>query len=178
MAGVGPIDLHDVASEILAAAAVSLDRIPEYAGSEDLSGAPELQYVYFGPPTDDCCEQLVVWVDPVSIDQNRETRRAGWLTAPTFNILAGRCVPVGKLEATRYVPPPQDEIELASRQITADMWALWVGIHEAVDRAEILAACDRAYFDPVLARTPAGGCGGCTMAIRVTVHAFQIDPGS
>lgn len=171
------LDLHAIAVEILEAAADSLDEIPD--ADATLDGAPTRQVVSPGIPADDCCPQLAVWVDPIGpLPAQRETRMAAWITAPTFFVTVTRCQPVAELNGTEIVLPDAAAVTAAAEQHNADGWALWNGLHEAVRQQRILAACDKALFDPATARDPSGGCGGWTIAIRVTVPGYEALGGS
>ena len=61
---VGPDDLYELATDVLAAAVASLDTLLTAEDSDgnplDLAGAPERSFVSVDPPVWDCCDMLVV----------------------------------------------------------------------------------------------------------------------
>ncbi|HET9520696.1 MAG TPA: hypothetical protein VFO73_06615 [Candidatus Limnocylindrales bacterium] len=170
------LDLHAAALEILEAAADSLDEIPDVDAT--LDGAPARQFVSPGLPADDC-PMLVVWVDPIGpLPAQRDVKLAAWITAPTFNVTVTRCQPTPTLNGSELILPDPADLTAAALQHNADGWALWNGLHAAVQQQRILAACDKAIFDPAVARDPMGAIGGWTMQIRVTVPGYEALAGS
>lgn len=170
-------DLYDQAVELLEAAAGALDSVPEQLGT-DLLGAPERQLVGYGVPVHDCCEQLVVWVDPVG----EGARSPGTLAPvfqiirPTFRIHATRCVPTGRIVAKQYVPPPAEDVNEASRQILSDGWALWNRIFNMLNAEPeplIFSHCADLVQWSMRSITPLGGCGGWEMQFTVAMDGYR-----
>lgn len=172
----GPTDLYDLAAALLAAAASSLDEI-----TAPLVGAPDRQYVYYGVPSDDCCEQLVVYVNPITElgtglaegpNQAGKRHSRAWLNQVMFSIQTGRCVPTVEVVASKPVLPELADIDAATQQHLADGWALWNGIHNRVAAGDLFGSCTNVVFDPLNERTPSD-CAGWTMNIRAVVFGYQ-----
>jgi len=167
--------LFDTAQELLEAAAGALDSVPEQLGT-DLVGAPERQLIAYGVPVHDCCEQLVVWVNPVG----EGARSPGTLSPvfqivrPTLRIHATRCVPTGRIEGKRYVPPEAEDVTEASRQILSDGWALWNRIFNMIntDPPLLFSKCSDLVNWGMQSITPSGGCGGWEMQFTVALDGY------
>jgi hypothetical protein len=173
----GPTDLYDLAAALLAAASSSLDEI-----LPPLVQAPDRRFVSYGVPSDDCCEQLVVYVNPIaelgtglSQGPNQQGKRhaRAWLNQALFVVQIGRCVPVVEVVGGKPVLPELAAIDAAAQQHLADGWALWNGIHNRVAAGDIFGSCDNIVFDPLNERSPSGGCAGWLMNIRAVVFGYQ-----
>lgn len=175
MAGVGPLDLKALATELLVAATAALDTIPSYDAT--LDGSQPRVFVSPGQPADDCCDQLSVQVGTLS-------------AAPT----SPQGLPAGKLHdsarvnhvqlllrSTRCVPtvdgngnfPTVLELEASSDQLYADGWAIWNHIFNML-RAELLfSRCDEVFWDGGRMLVPSGGCGGWVFTFRVSFDGYE-----
>lgn len=172
-------DLFAVADELLAAAAGALDSVPEQLGTH-LLGAPIRQLIAPGLPVHDCCEQLVVWVNPVG-----EGARSGrtmaphfQITRPTYRVHSTRCVPTGRIEGKRYIPPEAEAITAASEQILADGWALWNRIFNLINaqpEALLFSRCADLVNWSMNSIQPSGGCGGWEMQFTVGLDGYPED---
>ena len=169
----GPGDLHDTAVELLDAAAGALDSVPELLGT-DLLGAPERQLIYYGNPVHDCCEQLVVWVNPIG----EGARSPGTLAPvfqivrPTYRIHFTRCVPTGEIVAKKYIPPEAADVTEAARQIHADGWAMWNRIFNLINAGLLFSSCQDLVRWSMIPITPMGGCGGWEMQFTVGLDGY------
>jgi hypothetical protein len=172
--------LFDTAAELLEVAAGALDSVPEQLGT-DLDGAPDRQLIAYGVPVHDCCEQLVVWVNPVG-----EGARSPSVLSPVFQIIrptlrihATRCVPTGHISkgTKQYVPPDADAVTEASRQILADGWALWNRVFNAIntDPPLLFSKCSDLVSWGMQSITPGGGCGGWEMQFTVALDGYPED---
>lgn len=172
-----PGDLHAFASLILDAAVDALDSIPTYPATASLDGAPARSYVSAGLPVDDCCEQIVVWVDPVGLRPGRsDAKRAAFVTEVTIHVQTGRCLPMPEVSPTGAVTLPEAAaLEAAAAQVNADGWALWNGILGAIYREEIASRCLDVDAGPLSARSASGGCGGWTLTIRAGLLGYTPD---
>lgn len=173
-----PTDLFDTANELLLAAAEALDTIPDLVGTH-LVGAPDRQLVGYGTPVHDCCEQLVVWVNPVG-----EGARSPSVTVPDFQIVrptlrihATRCVPTGQIVAKQYVPPEAEAVSAASEQILSDGWALWNHLFNMLNTEPplLFTKCQDLVRWSMTSIQPAGGCGGWEMQFTVGLDGYRED---
>lgn len=179
-----PVDLGQVAQDLLDAATAALDTIPTYDPS--LAGAPERRFVSAGPPVWDCCEQLVVHAAGVAQEFTRPSsppaatgqrhRYGAWLWKASLTLTVGRCVPEGELLANgKYVPPDVAALDAAAAQINADGWALVNGIANRLFAGQLHDRCSGWQWDALNSVDPAGGCGGWTINFRVTIDGYGLD---
>jgi hypothetical protein len=173
---VSALDLTEIAETILDVATAALDEIPTFDAT--LLGAPDRVLPTPGLPVDDCCDQLAVHVDPLATLFGRDTRNVAWIYSVTFTLTIGRCLPAPvKLPGGKYRPPTVDELAAAARQINADGWALWNGLHNAILRDGALPPeCGKAAIQNAVARDPSGGCGGWTIPVVLTVDGYETAP--
>ncbi len=171
-----PGALFDTAAELLEVAAGALDSVPEQLGT-DLLGAPERQLIAYGVPVHDCCEQLVVWVNPVGEGARSPTTLSPvfQIIRPTLRIHATRCVPTGRIVGKQYVPPEAEDVTEASRQILADGWALWNRLFNAIntDPPLLFSKCSDLVSWSMQSITPGGGCGGWEMQFTVALDGYS-----
>jgi hypothetical protein len=171
MAGVGPTDLHDLASALLNASIEALDTIPSYAAT--LAGAPDRTFVAPGPVSLDCCDQLTVHVGTVS-----EGGSAPELPAASFArinraqlvITAARCVPGPDNQGN---PPPALAQEVAATQIDADKWALWNHLYNLIRVDDLFSRCCDVIWGALTPLQPNGGCGGSRLTITVCLDGYE-----
>jgi hypothetical protein len=172
----GPGDLFETAAELLLASAEALDTIPDFLGTS-FAGAPERQFVAPGLPVHDCCEQLVVWVNPLG----EGARSPGTLAAdfrinrPTFRVHATRCVPTGTIVGKRYVPPEPEAISAASEQVLADGWALWNHLFNLINADLLFTKCNDLVQWGATQLTPSGGCAGWELQFAVGLDGYNED---
>lgn len=171
MAGVGPTDLHDLATELLNASIEALDTIPTYDAI--LAGAPGRAFVAPGPVSLDCCDQLAVHVGPLS-----EGSSAPELPAASFArinrvqlvVTASRCVPGPDSSGN---PPPVSAMEAASQQINADKWALWNHLYNMIRADLLFSRCCDVIWGALTPLQPSGGCGGSRLTITVCFDGYE-----
>lgn len=176
MAGVGPTDLHDLATELLNASTEALDTIPTY--DPVLGGAPDRRFVAPGPVALDCCEQLAVHVAPIT-----EGASAPELPAASFartnrvqlTVTISRCVPVPDGNGN---PPPALAQEEAAQQINADKWALWNHLYNMIRDGDLFSRCCDVIWGALTPLQPNGGCGGSRLAITVCFDGYEEVPGT
>ena len=175
-------DLFAAAEELLLATAEALDTIPDQLGTGFL-GAPERQLIAPGLPVHDCCEQLVVWVNPVGAGARSPGTLAPdfQIVRPTFRVHATRCVPSGRIVQKRYIPPEAASITAAAEQIYADGWALWnhcFNLLNAEPDALLFTKCGDLVQWGMIAIQPGGGCGGWEMQFTVALDGYAEDLGT
>lgn len=170
-------DLFATCEELLAAAAEALDTVPDQLGT-DLLGAPERQLIMYGAPIHDCCEQLVVWVNPVGAGARSPNVMAPdfQVVRPTFRVHATRCAPkeaLGAIVNKRYVVPEAEAITEFTRQVHADGWALWNHIFNLVNADLLFTKCGDMVQWGMTSITPMGGCGGWELQFTVQLDGYQ-----
>lgn len=171
MAGVGPTDLHDLATEFLDACIEALDTIPTYDAT--LSGAPSRTFVAGGPVALDCCEQLAVHVGALSEgDSAPEIPRASVARINRVDLVvtASRCIPV---PGANGAPPSPAEQEESGRQMNADKWALWNHIYNLIRHELLFSRCCDVIWGTLVPLQPNGGCGGCRLTITVCFDGYE-----
>ena len=175
-----PLDLNGAAEELLAAAAESLDTLPGFDLS--LHGAPERQFVSFGPPVLDCCEQLTVYVPQVQdapvpgqsgLAAGRKT--AAKITHVFLTVTVSRCYPQPDGKGN---PPSVEAIEEASVQLNADGWALWNHLYCMWTSDELFTFCDEVFWDSLRPLGPQGGCAGWNLGIHMSLDGYCDVPSS
>lgn len=179
MAGEGPLDLFELARDLLNAAVEALDTIPDYDVS--LSGAPSRRYVSPGVPARDCPEQLTVHVsqiaeaatDPSGLGAGQRARLEARLNHVTLVLGVTRCIPVGTQAKTTYVPPEESELENAARQINADGWALWNHLWNRVRQGLLFETCKGVFWTGARIISPEGGSAGWTFTFTVTLDGYE-----
>lgn len=165
MAGVGPTDLHDLATEFLDACIEALDTIPDFEPT--LGGAPPRTFVGYGPVALDCCEQLAVYVGALTVRTNAIDAR---INNVSLTAVAARCVPVPDSQLN---PPPATEQEAAGRQVNADKWALWNHISNLIDEGLLFDRCCGVEWGPLSPLQPNGGCGGSQLTLTVCFDGYD-----
>ena len=171
MSGVGPTDLHDLATELLVAAVEALDTVPTYAPA--LGGAPERNFVAPGPPALDCCDQLTVHVGPISegaTAPGQQKASYSWINRVALVLTFTRCVPVQDANGN---PPSASLQEDAAEQINADKWAMWNHLHNLIVQGELFDRCCDVVWGNLLPLIPSGGCGGSTLTITVCFDGYE-----
>lgn len=181
-----PDDIWVVQDELLAAAVLALDTLPDFDSA--LRGAPERRYV--APPGDLAadCEQLTVNLGPVGEMTTRPTGGAatqgrkhvyGRLTIPTVRVAIIRdCISIPKVRGTSYSAPTVDAQETGARQIAMDGWALWNGIFGQLKTGELLDRCTAVFWDSMTPIGPLGTHGGWILNLRVQLAGYSPDIGS
>lgn len=169
--GTGPTDLHELATEFLNACSEALDTIPFYEAT--LEGAPSRQFVGYGQPALDCCDQLVVNIGPLvegSTAPGEPKASFARINRVTLVATAARCVPVPDSQGN---PPTPAEQEAAGRQINADKWALWNHIFNLINAGELFDQCCDVVWGPLSPLQPNGGCGGSTLTMSVCFEGYE-----
>lgn len=182
MAGIGPLDLHALAEDLLAACVESLDTIPSFAPA--LGGAPERSFISPGIPVWDCCEQLTVHTEGViegdtAPGGNAAGRRATYtrVNLPVLTASITRCVPTAGGTTVEALPETTD-LQDAAEQIHADGWALWNHLFNMIRAGDLFALCDEVFWDGLRAFAPSGGCGGWSITFRVQLDGYEELAGS
>jgi hypothetical protein len=178
MAGTGPGDLFDIADELKDVCIAALDTIPDFAGLEDLLGAPEYAFVSPAAPIPDCCDDgmLAVHVNNVTDRFSREAAPGQpKANVPSLIVSVLRCVPMGTGDGDSYYPPTVAEEEASARQTLADGWALWNHIYNRIRAsgdAAFLERCQRANFVSMQSVRD-GQCAGWQLAFLVELEGYN-----
>jgi len=169
----GPGDLHALAEEYLAACVEALNTIPDLAG---LGGAPLRSYVTHGRPVNDCCDQIVVSVEPVResatghvTGATSKSIKTGWTNLVTLAAMISRCIPVPDAHGN---PPPVADMQASAAQLNADNWALWNHVHNMAAAGLIFSQCGELYFDGIVPMQPNGGCAGYILTVRASLDGY------
>jgi hypothetical protein len=172
----GPGDLFETANDLLMASAEALDTVPELLGTH-LLGAPERQLISPGNPVHDCCEQLVVWVNPLGTGARtpQTLEPEMHITRPTFRVHATRCVPSGKIVGKKYVPPSAESLTESAEQLLADGWALWNHINNLMRADLLFSQCGDLVNWSSQALSPLGGCAGWEMQFTIGLDGYNED---
>ena len=171
-----PTDLFTAAQELLDAATLVLDDIPD--ADPSLLGAPERAFVAHGAPVLDCCDQLSVWVPqinsaplaPGGLGAGRQI--AARINHVFLTVTISRCYPVPD---DRGEPPPVADIVAASQQLDADAWALWNGLPCLWTSGDLFTVCDEVFWDSLRPIGPQGGCAGWDMGIHISLDGYTCD---
>lgn len=173
----GPGDLFELAQELLDVCTEALDSVPDFAGLDDLEGAPGYRFVSDAAPIPECCDEgmLSVHVNNVTDRFAREAEPgAPKLNVPSLIVSLLRCVPMGDGEGADYTPPTAAEIETSARQLLADGWVLWNHIYNAIRAEEFLTRCRRADFVSMQSIRPGDGqCAGWQLAFLAQLDGFD-----
>lgn len=172
MAGLGPTDLHDLATEYLNACSDALDTIPSF--SSDLAGAPPRQFVAPGNVALDCCEQLAVNVGLIT-ERTFAVHASGRINDVELVATFSRCVPMPDANGN---PPPALDQDAAGAQINADKWAIWNYVYDLIQREELFEKCCEVLWINLAPLTPSGGCGGSTLTLRVCFDGYEVVQGT
>lgn len=173
----GPADLNDLALDYLNACIEGLDTIPILAPG--LVGSPARAFISPGPPVDDCCDQLTVYVAGIAgFPHNTENGRDATYTRENLVRMIAtikRCIPVMGDDGQ---PPHADLLEAAAAQENADAWALWNHIYNLVRAGLLFTLCGKVYYDGITAVQPSGGCGGFQFQVRASLDGYEESFGS
>lgn len=171
MAGVGPTDLHELATDLLAACVEALDTIPVYDAT--LNGAPDRSFVSPGLPALDCCDQLTIHVGNISVSTSAPGNPKAakhWINWVQLTILAARCVPVQDENGN---PPAISLQQAAAEQLNADKWALWNHLNNLVADGDLFDQCCDVIFGNLSPLGQLGGCGGSSLNITVCLEGYE-----
>lgn len=173
MAGTGPLDLHALAEELLAASVEALDTIPTFAPG--LGGAPERSFISPGLPVFDCCEMLTVHNVPITEDDTSTIalgagKRVARINLVTLVVSAVRCIPVAT--DPEDLPTPE-QMSGAAEQLNADAWSLWNHLWHLWKDASLFTRCGQVFWDGLLPINPEGGCAGSTVNFRVSLDGYD-----
>lgn len=172
--GAGSGDLWALAAEYLAAAVVACADTPEGA-------APGRSYIAHAPPAWDC-EQITVHAGGPTIAntlplvpalaplQRAKTQGMVILAVLTCTVL--RCYPVIEDSGD---PPTVSELNAASQQTYADLWAITNHVNRAVKAGTLFAGDHREFtlIDPVPVG-PEGGIAGWQVPLTVQIPGYKI----
>ena len=163
-------DLHDLALDVLDAAAAIL---------QGESEAAEHIYLSHGPPALDCPDQLTVHITTIGEAATQQTdplapgMRKARVNLTGLAVTITRCYPTVDDHGNA---PPADELTAASARLNADGWALWNGLWRR--RAELFSTCEAVFFDGLAALDAQGGIAGWVMPIRVELGGYAPVEGS
>lgn len=171
--------LYDLASELLTQSAAILDTTT--------SKAPKIQYVSHAPPALDCCGLLTVHAGALTYgpfgneqiigDAFAQSNRPVVPIAPLY-VSVFRCataVPVGGAQITL---PAAAKMAADALVTYTDVWTLWCGIRQQVERGALFAGfpCRPFMTDSVTLAAPQGGCIGWVVGVQVSLDGFSPMP--
>lgn len=172
-------DLYALLEEYLGACEAAVALTP--------GGAIARAFVSPGPPAWDCCPQLTVHAGgPVVGDTaplapplqagHRPALGIVNLIAMTATVL--RCVPVVTQHGETTVLPAPVDISASAKETCADVWSIWNHVLASKRNGTLFAGTDgdpdqrEMTLDPAVALSPAGGCGGWQLQIRVQLGGY------
>lgn len=172
----GPSDLQSLLQEFLDACEASLDTIPVF--EPGLGGAPARSFISPGQPTYDCAcfdsqddaGQLTVHCLGVDSDPIEPLKNHQRLNIVRLQATILRCVPAMSEDGGPYDP---DDAQAAAEQVNADGWALWNHIFNLISAEQLFTLCSKIIWDGLRSITPAGGCGGYTLNLRVEFGGYD-----
>ena len=167
MAGTGPLDLHELAEDLLAACVEALDTIPVYDAS--YAGAPDRAFISPGLPALDCCDQLTVHVGTIA--EGGGVSSIGIINRVQLIVHITRCVPGPDDRAN---PPTTTAMQESSRQIHADKWALWNYLHALIAQNLLFEDCCEVIWSGMTSLVPSGSCGGSVLTITVCFDGYEV----
>src|SRR5512138_2513465 len=170
MAGTGPGDLYDAATEFLNACIAALDTIP--LSEPTLDGAPTRAFVVGGQPAADCCPQLTVHTPSLGEFYAAPIQpKASFARINRVNYLATlfRCLPGPQANGD---PPEVADQEAAAEQISADGWALWNHIWNMVRAGVLFSGCEP-MVESMTELVPSGQCGGWILAVSASLDGYE-----
>jgi hypothetical protein len=171
----GSTDLYDVAVEYMDACAVALDDTPDRR--------PDCIYVSPGPPPWDVMPALMVHVGGPVIGDTlplqpmlaplHRVQITGEVNLVALTATVIRCAPVlgenGEL--------PIAEMGPVSRQINADLWAIWNHIRAGKRAGALFGPREREFsFEPAVPLNQQGGACGWQITIRTQLDGYPIGP--
>lgn len=177
MPGTGFADLWTLADQYLAACYFALQDTP--------AGPPGRYYVSPGPPPLDC-EQLTVYVagpneadtfplTPVLAPGHR-IQNQGMVNLVTLVAQILRCIPIIHEDGEF---PSVAEMNTASYQQCADMWAIWNHVRQRVNTKTLFTTISdqtEVFLDPAFTVQPQGGFGGWNIQVRVALQGYVPSP--
>ena len=145
-------------------------------------GATTYEHVNPGTPSLDCCDSLIVYVNPLgaephgggaAYEEGHQSQRGGRLNVATFKILVTRCLE----QPSDGAPLPDADLNAAAQEVDADVWAIWNYL-TALYRAGSLfqGACSDVWFVNAIPLEPQGGCIGWTITIRAAIDGYAVTP--
>jgi hypothetical protein len=170
---VGSTDLYDLAVEYLDACTVALADTPD--------GVPECVYVSPGPPVWDVCPALMVHVGGPVIGDTlplqpmlaplHRVQITGEVILVSLTATVLRCAPVldndGKIDLSEMGP--------ATRQINADLWAIWNHVRAGKRNGTLFAPREREFaFEPAVSVNQQGGACGWQITIRSQLDGYPV----
>jgi hypothetical protein len=157
-----------------------------YAALADTPGGqPECAYVNEGPPAWDACPCLVCWTGAPAVGDTFPLQPAlapmhrielgRQVNIVTYTAVALRCQAIMHEDGT--LPQPPEHIA-PTREINADMWAMWNWLKEA-HRQGILFGDDSGKrefsLEPGIAYNPQGAAAGSAITCRVQLDGYSPD---
>lgn len=174
MAGVD--DLYDLSVEYLGACEEAVATAP--------GGPIARSFVSPGLPALDCLPQLAVYVGgPVEAETRltgpqlaagRRPDDTGAVHLIALTCVVARCVPVIREGSNAFPTPAQ--MNAASQEVIADVWAIWNWVRAAYREGLIFTRPDgerrELYFDPAVPLGISGGAGGWMVPIRTALDGY------
>lgn len=165
-------DLFDLCDQYLDACVAALADTPE--------GPPDRYFVSPGVPSWDCPEQLTVHVGAPLVADTFPLQPS---LAPAHRVTVQGQVDMIQLTATilRCAPtlgddgtlPTPAQIDAASQQTLADLWAIWNYVKTAKRQNVLFPPKEREFqLDPAVSLNQTGGVCGWQVPIRVQLNGY------
>jgi hypothetical protein len=167
--------LHDYAVELLEACSEAV--------ATTVGGPIERALVAAGSPALDCCDQLVVNVAGLSLENTSPTTpvtapshrltTTGQFILAAYQVTVTRCVTVVDDDQGVLIPTPA-ELTADAQKVNEDIWAIWNVVAAKCLAGELFGGrCKAVYFDPPVPLDTSGGCGGWVWLIRPSIDGYQ-----
>ncbi len=164
--------LYEFAAELLEEAVQAL--------STTVAGAPSRAFVAASLPALDCCPQLTVHLQGLSLEGTEPVSPGpvvghrifqGHLNLATYVVTIVRCTP--QPTGASLNPPDVLELESLSAVVMEDLWSIWNHLSNIIREGMIFEGkCMAVYFDATTPVDESGGCAGWTFTVRVAVSGY------
>lgn len=172
--GSGPDDLFNALVEFFNVCCTALSTTP--------AGCPECSFVAEGPPPFDVLPSLMVWVGGPALGDTFALQPA---LAPGHRVAVMGEVNLISMTAAiiRCAASMDEEGDLPSaaehtavtRQINADLWAIWNHVRAAKRAGTLFAPKEREFFfDPGVAVNQNNGACGWQVTIRTQLPGYKV----
>lgn len=172
----GVTTLYDFAVELLDEASAAL--------ATTSAGTPERAYVALAQPALDCCPQLTVHVQQLTLENTAPTSpspvigsrtpRDGQVNLAGFVVTIVRCTP--QPSGASLTPPAPSALQAVSLECLEDLWALWNWLTNKIRTNPGLweGRCMGTYLDTAIPLNEEGGCAGWQLPVRTSIQGYNV----
>lgn len=162
--------LHDMASDLLAAAEAALD--PARTGNAVI----DRTFVSHAEPAWDLCEHDQLTVHAV-LGRHRQTSRQPCQVQPLieWHVQVVRCVPTVDDSGTA---PTADALDVSAETLLVDLWCLLTGLYDAARTGGLADDCGQVSFGDCTPLGPSGGIAGWDVVVEVACDDAGPPPAS